>query len=227
MRQRHSFRASLLLASAAVFGCQGVSNIELSKIHRGRDGWQHPEEVVQSLGIEPGDRVADVGAGEGYFVPYLADAVGDSGRVYAVEVDADKARALEQTFRDAYANVEIVLGRYGDPELPDGTIDVVLIVNTYHHIEGRTDYFTRLRGDLAPAGRVAIIEPNSDLTGVLSLFLDEGHTSSAPDLVDEMRAAGYRPVGSYEFLPTQVFEVFEPASDAGGPLSRATAGAAR
>ena len=50
---------------------------------------------------------------------------------------------------------------------------------------------------------------------MLSLFLDEGHTSSAPALVEEMRKAGYEPVGSYEILPTQVFEVFEPTRDAG------------
>ncbi len=211
MRHRSGFHASLLILCAAALGCQGVSKIEFGKIHRGREAWQHPEEVVQSLGIEPGDRVADLGAGDGYFVPYLADAVGTSGRVYAVDVEADTTRKLEQTFGASHANVEVVLARYEDPELPDGTIDVVLIVNTYHHIEDRSDYIARLRGDLAPTGRVAIIEPNGDLSGVLSLFLDNGHTSSAPALIEEMREAGYQPLGSYEFLPTQVFEVFEPA----------------
>ena len=215
MQGRTLLRASLLLALAAALGCSGVSKIELSKLHRGRASWQHPEEVVQLLEIGPGDRVADVGAGDGYFVPYLANAVGASGRVYAVEVEADKTRELQETFAESHPNVEAVLARTEDPELPDGAIDVVLIVNTYHHIEERTDYFARLRGDLAPGGRVAVIEPNGDLSGVLSLFLDEGHTSSAPALVEEMRKAGYEPVGSYEILPTQVFEVFEPARDAG------------
>jgi hypothetical protein len=91
----------------------------------------------------------------------------------------------------------------------------VLIVNTYHHIDGRPDYFGRLRRDLASAGRVAIVEPNKDLTGFLSLFLDDGHTSSAPVIIREMREAGYRHVESHDFLPTQVFEVFEPLDDAG------------
>jgi hypothetical protein len=62
---------------------------------------------------------------------------------------------------------------------------------------------------------VAIIDPNADLGGVMRLFLDEGHESSAPEIADEMRAAGYRPSASHDFLAVQVFEVFAPEVDAG------------
>jgi ubiquinone/menaquinone biosynthesis C-methylase UbiE len=158
-------------------------------------------------------RVADIGAGEGYFVPYLSRAVGPQGKVYAVEVDDERVAQLEaRVLAEGLANVEVVRGRFEDPELPDAGIDRVLIVNTYHHIEDRSDYFARLRRDLRPGGRVAIIENDTDLTGVLSLFLDEGHTSTASEVREEMRSAGYRTVQSHDWLATQIFEVFAPGA---------------
>ena len=165
---------------------------------------------MHALGLGEGQRVADIGAGEGYFVSYLSDAVGSEGRVYAVDVEADITTRLEQRFGQKGTNVEAILAQLDDPGLPDRQIDMVLIVNTYHHIEGRADYFARLRDDLSATGRVAIVEPNADLTGILSLLLDDGHMSSAPVIVREMLDAGYEHVESHDFLPTQVFEIFEP-----------------
>jgi ubiquinone/menaquinone biosynthesis C-methylase UbiE len=120
---------------------------------------------------------------------------------------------LESGFADA--NVEVVLGGFDDPKLPDGAIDLVLIVNTFHHIEDRPTYFASLRRDLSPRGRVAVIDPNEELGGVLSLFLDEGHTSTADGVAEDMRAAGYRRLTSHDFLPIQTFTVFVPDPDAG------------
>ena len=205
-------RSTFCLLCALLLGCQNVGKIDAPFL--GRAAWQQPDDVVRALGIDAGDSVADLGAGKGYFVPYLSEAVGPDGRVYAVDVDPERTSALEERFGETDSNVEILLGRYEDPLLPDAAIDVVLIVNTYHHIEERPLYFSRLRDDLSPGGRVAIIEPDEDLTGVLSWFHTEGHTSSAPTIVDEMRKAGFEPVESHDFLPIQVFEVFQPTGDA-------------
>jgi len=199
----------VLFGSLAMFGagCSGVGKLDLTTLGRGT--WQRPEQVVGALAISSGDHVADVGAGEGYFVPYLRKAVGEDGRVYAVDVDAEITRGLEDRFI-ADTEVEVVLGGFDDPGLPDGSIDLVLMVNTYHHIEDRPDYFRRLRVDLAPGGRVAILEPDEELTGFLSLLLDEGHTSRSAAVTKEMGAAGYRPSDHHDFLPIQIFEVFAP-----------------
>jgi predicted methyltransferase len=193
---------------AALCGCSGVGELDFTSF--GRDTWQRPDDVVTVLAVEPGDRVADLGAGEGYFVEYLSAAVGADGRVYAVEVEADLAASLSERFPAGSSNVETILGHYDDPLLPDGELDLVLLVNTYHHIEDRPGYFAKLRGDLSPTGRVAIIEPNADLTGLIGLLSEEGHESSGPEIVEEMREAGYRPAESFDFLPVQVFEVFAP-----------------
>lgn len=199
------------LASFALFGCAGVSKLDLTTL--GRDSWQRPDDVIRALEIRPGDRVADLGAGTGYFVPHLLEAVGSSGRVYAVDVDPGITEELSARYAGSSENVAVVLGRYDDPELPDGSIDLVLIVNTYHHIEDRPSYFERLRADLSPRGRIAVIEPNEELTGILTLFLDAGHTSRADEVGAEMRSAGYRRASSLDFLATQIFEVFAPERD--------------
>ena len=199
--------ASLLLA------CSGVSKLDWSTL--GRDSWQRPADVVDALQLGKGDRVADLGAGEGYFVEHLSLAVGPEGTVYAVEVDDELVAGLSERFPPEETNVETVRGAFEDPKLPDGSIDVVLIVNTYHHIEDRLGYFRRLQRDLKPGGRVAVIEPNQDLDGILSLALDEGHTSSAADVEQEMQEAGYVLDGRHDFLPVQIFRVFRPVADAG------------
>jgi len=199
----------LLLVGPGSLGCHNVSKLDWSDL--GRESWQRPDDVIDALALANGDRIADIGAGEGYFLPRLSRAVGPEGQVYAVEVDPELVRALEAQF--SQANIEVVFGQFDDPKLPDDGVDWVLLVNTFHHIEDRPAYFARLRADLSPRGRVAVIEPDADLGGVLSLFLDDGHESSAESVVAEMRAAGYRPVASHDFLPVQIFEVFEVGSD--------------
>ncbi len=202
------------LVGLLLVGCSGVSKLDYTSLHN-RAGWQRPERVVEALEIQPGDRVADIGAGSGYFLSYLSQAVGPGGTVYAVDVEQALVRELEERVaREGYSNVVVVLGEYGDPGLPDGALDLVFLCNTYHHIEGRPAYFGGLQGDLGEAGRVAVLEPNDDLRGVLRLFLDKGHTTGADALVEEMRVAGYRHVASHDFLPTQIFEVFVPEREA-------------
>ena len=188
-----------------------LSKLDVTKIPT-RASWQRPAKVIEALGIRKGQRVADVGAGEGYFTFLLADAVGSSGRVYAVEIDPYLADALERRAegRDA-ANVDVVLGELDDPRLPDGGVDLVFLCNTYHHVERRTDYFDRLRADLRPGGRVAVIDMRSDLTGVARLFADADHWMRREDLLGEMEIAGYRHLRSFDVLPVQNFEIFTPA----------------
>ena len=207
MRPAHRTLVVLAPLLIAASGCSGLSKLDWPPF--GRDSWQHPDDVVKALDVKSGSRVADLGAGKGYFVPHLADAVGHEGRVYAVEVESESVDELAERFRDRHEVVP-TLGDFDDPKLPDGSIDVVLIVNTYHHIENRPAYFQRLQQDLAPGGRIAVIEPDSDLRGVLAWTLDEGHTSSARDVVREMEEGGYLLVASHDFLPVQIFEVFSP-----------------
>ena len=200
--------ALVVLALVALPGCAGVTKLDVCHLGS-RDFWQRPNDVVRALALEPGARVADVGAGDGYFVPFLAEAVGSGGRVYAIELDEAMLEALgDQAARLGLDQVQVVRATPDDAGLGAESVDLVLLVNTYHHIEDRPAYFRSLQGSLAPGARVAVIEPNEELRGVLSLFLDEGHTSRADAIREEMDRAGFEHLASHDFLPVQRFEVF-------------------
>lgn len=174
-----------------------------------RATWQLPAKVVAALGIQPGARVADLGSGDGYFTFLLADAVGRKGRVYAVDVDEAKVNALGARAEDkGYGNVDVVLGELRDPRLPDAGIDLVFLCNTYHHIESRTDYFKRLKADLRPGGRVAVVDMRDDLQGFAAWFASRDHWIARTTLEGEMEIAGYRLVKRFDFLPVQSFVIF-------------------
>jgi len=190
-------------------GCSGLSKLDFWTLYD-RAGWQLPDQVIESLNINLGDHVADIGAGGGYFTFLLAEAVGPTGRVYAVDVDMDITEELEYLVSENGAfNVVVILAELEDPLLPDGTIDLVFLCNTYHHIIGRrVDYFSNLRADLKSEGRVAIIDMKDDVTGILSLFTTEGHWTPRQLLFTEMEQAGYRHQSGFDFLPVQNFEIF-------------------
>jgi ubiquinone/menaquinone biosynthesis C-methylase UbiE len=171
----------------------------------GRDRWQHPEEVVDSLAIRPGDEVADLGAGGGYFTFRLADAVGPEGRVYAVDVDSDMTSHLErQVSEDGRTNVNVILAEYDDPLLPENGVDLIFTCNTYHHLRDRVAYFERARRYLRASGRVAIVE-HAGKGWFSKLF---GHSTPSEVIRGEMEAAGYKFEREYGFLPRQHFLVF-------------------
>jgi protein-L-isoaspartate O-methyltransferase len=170
-------------------------------------GWRQPERVVAALALEPGARVADVGAGDGYFTFLLADAVGAAGHVYAVEVTDEKVEELRaETARRGYQNITVVRGEYHDPLLPDRKVDLAFISAVFHHIDARAEYFARLQKDLAANGRVAIVDGAPD--PFHKVFLPF-HFPSAEAVSREMTAAGYRRMQAFDFLPMQHFQVFK------------------
>jgi ubiquinone/menaquinone biosynthesis C-methylase UbiE len=200
--------AGVLLAVVGLALAPAVVRMDLGKLGS-RAAWQLPDRVLDSLRIQSGDRVADVGAGDGYFTFRLATAVGPPGRVYAVEVDDALVAKLEQKAREAgHANVVVVRGEYADPLLPDGAVDLVLVCNTYHHIEDRVTYFDRLRGDLAEGGRVALIDLKA--TFLVALFTPHGHWTTVETMREEMGQASYVLVEELDYLPAQSFVVFRP-----------------
>lgn len=179
-----------------------------------RDAWQQPEAVLAALALPPDAILADIGSATGYFSLRLAKAL-PKGWVYGVDIESAMVDYLKRRVaRERIANVTPVLGAFDDARLPK-PVDVALMVNTYHHIEGRSAYFSKLRASLKPGGRVAIIEfrQDSPLGPPHQLRL------SAEDIAREMKAAGFGPPVRHDFLKEQHFLVFspEPASGAASP----------
>lgn len=173
----------------------------------GRDAWQQPARVVEALDLAPGDVVADLGAGGGYFTFRLARAVAPQGRVYAIDIDPDMIDYLDQRIReDGIANVETVRAEPDDPKLPEGGVDLVFTCNTYHHLRDRPAYFARVRAGLRPGGRVAILDLRPG--GLFQRIFP--HATEADTIESEMRSAGYRVAARPDFLERQSFLVFEP-----------------
>jgi cyclopropane fatty-acyl-phospholipid synthase-like methyltransferase len=169
-----------------------------------RDRWQKPQEVIAALRLAPDAKVADIGAGTGYFAARLARSV-PNGRVYAADLEPDMVRYLgERAKREGLKNLVPVQARADDAALPE-PVDLVLLVNTYHHIDARVAYFTRLRERLKPGGRVAIVDYTMDSP----VGPPKHHRVAASKVADEMKAAGYAPAAQHGFLPYQYLLVFQ------------------
>ena len=127
-----------------------------------------------------------------------------------MDVDADIVDGLRQAAkRNGAAHVEAVLAPEDDPTLPDGSVDLAFVCNVYHHIEARDGYFKALRRDLAPGGRVAIIEMSD--RAPFRWLGPPGHWTAPEALKSEMQEAGFRLVARHDFLPFQNFFLFESA----------------
>jgi ubiquinone/menaquinone biosynthesis C-methylase UbiE len=194
------------LAVALVSGCTTLKRWAYEGF--GRDRWQRPDEVIRALDIRPGAHVADLGAGGGYFTFRLAAAAGRDGRVYAVDVDPGMVDYLERrAAREGDGTVEVILAAPDDPRLPPESVDLLFTCNTYHHLEDRPAYFTRLRRSLREGGRVAVIE--YDGSGLFGWLF--GHATAADVIRRELESAGYRLERAYDFLPRQSFLLFAPS----------------
>lgn len=171
-----------------------------------RDAWQKPEEVVRALAIEPGMTVADLGAGTGYFLPYLAAAVGQTGTVLAIETEPNLLIHIgERAERARWTNVMPVLASADDPRLPHGGVDRLLIVDTYHHLDDRVAYFRRAARALAPGGRIVIVDWQKRPLPV-GPKLD--HKLARTQVEHEMRRAGYDLLAAPDLLPHQYLLIF-------------------
>jgi predicted methyltransferase len=182
-----------------------------------RDEWQMPSRVIDALGLRPDSAVADVGAGTGYFTMRLARAV-PQGVVYAVDIEPKMLDFIRQRAREAdVRQIVTVQAAASSPNLPK-PVDVVLVVNTYHHIPNRPVYFRDLQRSLKPGGAVAIVDFRKDApNGPPPEFRFE-----ASRIQQEMESAGYRLEQQHDFLPRQLFLVFRPgvAAPTGGARRR-------
>lgn len=178
-----------------------------------RDTWQKPDEVIAALGLKPGQTVADLGAGTGYFERRLARAVGDSGMVLAVDIEPGMVQHLaERALKEQTGNVVPVLALPQEPFLPKGRVDCVLIVDTYHHFDDRLRYFKRMQQALTPTGRVVVIDFHKK---PLPVGPPPEHKLPRDYVVDEMKQAGYRLADEKTFLPYHYFLIFAPAVSGG------------
>lgn len=157
----------------------------------GRDERLQINRVMDILGIGPGKTVADIGAGSGWFTVRAAKRVGDTGTVYAVDINSEAIRYISSRIRkENLRNVKPILGKPDNPLLP-GTVDAVLLLKTYHEVAQPITLLRNLRASLAPGAKVGVIDRNGD---------GENH-GVAPDVViQEAKEAGYQLLEQDDFV---------------------------
>jgi cyclopropane fatty-acyl-phospholipid synthase-like methyltransferase len=219
-----STRISSLLAAAVCMAALAASAIAQSPSHADhkfsgaghwakvfddpkRDAWQKPHDVISALNLTPNAAVADIGAGTGYFAVRFAHMLAQ-GRVFGIDLEPDMVNYLaERAKKENLANLTAVAGAADDPRIPS-PVDLVILVDVYHHIDKRSEYFRRLRASLKPGGRIAVIDFRMDApTGPpKSARVEPARVKT------EMASAGYALAEEHAFLPNQYFLIFRPAT---------------
>ncbi len=169
-----------------------------------RDAWQIPDKVLAALDLKREQRVADLGAGTGYFSVRLAK-LPAAPKVYAVDIEPSMIAHLKsRAEQEGLKNLIAVQATESSPSLPE-PVDLVLIVDTYHHLSDRPAYLQKLANSLKPGGRLAIVD------------FRKGGPMGPPDefrftkdeLVAELNGGGFQLAATHDFLPNQMFLVFQ------------------
>lgn len=185
------WRTAALIAVAALAFCAYLAAVAQDNWER-RDAWQRPAEVMDALGLVAGSRVADVGAGSGYFTFRLAERVGPEGRVYAVDiskVDVEKIR--ERAKRDALVQIEAIFSAKDDPQLPAESLDAILVVNAYHEMREFDAMMQGFYRALKPGGRLGIIDDTAEAGKPRSYYFDR-HKISETLVREDAERNGFR-----------------------------------
>jgi predicted methyltransferase len=139
-----------------------------------RDKWQRPNDVMNAMGLTAGSTVADIGAGKGYFTRHFAQRVGSTGIVYAVDIDDDRLEELEENSKEeGLTQIHVVRSRTNDPMLEPGSVDAILIMNSYHEFREYDAMMQGMLQALRPGGVLAIIDSPMERAESRSVYHDE------------------------------------------------------
>jgi SAM-dependent methyltransferase len=172
---------------------------------RDREGEEKPSLVIENLDLKPTDVVADIGAGSGYFSFLLAPLV-PQGKVIAQDIQQEMLDFVEGSRKlKKIANVEPLLGTIEDTRLPEGGVDLVIMVDAYHEFSHPREMMESIVKGLAPGGRVVFVEYRGEDPAVPIKPL---HKMTIKQITAEMAAVGLDFVEVRDFLPIQHFVVF-------------------
>jgi len=193
---------------------EGRANVAKALTDPARAERQKPRDIVEALDLKPGSTVADVGTGVGFMLPYLSQAVGDTGHVVAEDIQSDFLDKAKMKARlNRLSNIQFVLGTDRDPRLPADTLEGVLVLDVYHHFDYPEAMLEHIRDSLLSDGKLVIVEyfkrkgamqnPDPDFA-LRHIRLDED------GLIEEVEANGFRLVSKRDLVPkSQYIAVFE------------------
>jgi len=166
--------------------------------------------ILTTLNIQPGQTIADIGSGGGFFTFLFSQLVGEKGKIYAIDTNKDFLEFInKQAVKQGLTNITTVLATEEVIPLPSHSVDLLFVRSVYHHLQNRTSYFTEAKKLLIAQGRIAIIE-FSQQGSKLSFHRRCGHNVPKETIVEEMSTAGFQVSASFDFLPVQSFTIFTP-----------------
>jgi len=159
-----------------------------------RDTWMPIEKIFELASISEGSHVADIGCHEGYLSIHLANKVGTNGQVYAVDVREDRLDLLTEHLKSRELNnVSVILGDYDNPKLPNESLDVVVIMDTYHEMKDYMAILEHVKSSLKPGGRVVIIEKQKlKVRDQSRTSQTDAHSMSIKYVRKELISAGFK-----------------------------------
>ncbi|HMF98461.1 MAG TPA: methyltransferase domain-containing protein [Vicinamibacterales bacterium] len=170
-----------------------------------RDSWQRVPDLFAAAGVRAGANIADVGAGDGFLTVRLAPAVGPTGKVYAVDVDAKVADTLRQRLATAgITNVAVVVGTQDDPRLPVAALDGALILNAYHEMARGVAVLKHLYDALKPGGQLVLCEPTPRSPNQSRQAQMDDHVLDPALILDDLRAAGFQVLDRQDLFATNL-----------------------
>lgn len=166
-----------------------------------REREEEPAKLLASLGVKPGQTVCDLGCGNGFYALRLAKLVGPKGRVLAVDIQPEMLELLSDRAKSrGVTNIETIVGAIDDPRLPQGAVDLVLLVDVYHEFSHPPEMLAAIRRSLRPEGRVALVEFRTEDPAVPIKPL---HKMTQAQCLKEFEANGFKLVGQFVGLPWQ------------------------
>jgi ubiquinone/menaquinone biosynthesis C-methylase UbiE len=137
----------------------GRKNVAQGLNSPSREQTQKPGELIRAMGLDPGMTVADIGTGVGFMLPFLSKRVGPAGRVLAEDIFDDFLTGAKQTAEEQkLTNIAFIKGTETDPNLPEGQVDMELVLDAYHHFDYPEKMLAALRKALKPDGKLVIVE---------------------------------------------------------------------
>lgn len=172
-----------------------------------RDTEERPEEVIAAMGLKAGDVVADIGCGTGYFSRRFAKAVGDTGKVYGVEIQPEFLEMLkERCAKEKITNIVPTLGTETDPLLPAGSCDWIFLADVYHEFQKPKEMLAAMLKALKPDGHICLVEYR--LLGDTAKHIKAEHRMAVKQVLAEWQPAGFELVDLLDFLPAQHLFIF-------------------
>ena len=209
MKYRHSVRLWIIaLLSIALTGSlvSQQRKITVEDWEKRLNKLQPPKEIMDAIGVKPGMIIGEIGAGTGRMTVWLADRVGDEGKIYANDIDRKALDHLERRCKkDNFRNVVTILGEIEDPLLPENTLDLAFMINVYHHLDMPVALVKNIIPSLKPTGILAIVDADPEKSN-----FGPNHSTPMEEMLAQLDEAGYKLIRVETFLPDDNIYICRP-----------------